>query len=410
MKPRVALITHSLSPVGGLSTMISFLHEFLKKSSRYDIELISLATSVTDQASARFYVPSSWIFKPVIEDIRWHNERFNHAGARGSELEFQRYKPRRNLTDLLNTFDLLQFVVGSAPWVCVAEQVHKPKIVWTATTTRADRESRMNQGSAARRAWSSLMVRTTEKYERRGLLMADAVLALSEYTRESLGKLAPVKNIRLAPCGIDTSTFRPGRRQNDYILSVARFSDARKNVRLLFEAYWQLSQRLERVPRLYLIGDPPSEKARRELDSLGLQEQVVLLGPKRGDELAQLYREANFFVLSSDEEGLGIVILEAMASGLPVVSTACGGPESAIVDGETGYLTPVGDAAALATAMERLITDKRLAEQMGARGREIAEARFSLDSAGQLFLDEYERLLHVDNLSESNQVADQCHA
>ena len=69
-------------------------------------------------------------------------------------------------------------------------------------------------------------------------------------------------------------------------------------------------------------------------------------GPLGDDELVELYRGAALLALSSDEEGLGLVILEAMASGIPVVSTACGGPQTSVVDGETGFLTPVGDAAA----------------------------------------------------------------
>jgi glycosyltransferase involved in cell wall biosynthesis len=106
-----------------------------------------------------------------------------------------------------------------------------------------------------------------------------------------------------------------------------------------------------------------------------------------------LYRQASVFVLPSNEEGLGIVILEAMASGLPVVSTRCGGPDTCVVEGETGYLIPVGDAEALAHRMQVLLEDRALGQWMGKAGRMLVEARFSIEAAGKAFLEVYDRLL-----------------
>lgn len=390
---RVALITHEMSLVGGLPTMVTFLHRTLSESGRYQPEVISLATSADDAASLRLAAPSTWASHPQIKRVPWHELFFQHVGVHGSELEWQRYRPRRMLTLLFQEYDLLQFVVGSPPWVCTAAQAGRPIVLWTATTTRADRESQMRMGSATRKTWASLMVPLAEKYERRGLQLAQAVFALSDYTRASLQSITETKAVTVALCGVDTERFRPAvKAQGDYILCVARFSDPRKNVALLLEAYAELQQRLQDLPALCLIGDPPSDEAQSRLQELGLAEKVRLLGPKQGDELAQLYRDARFFVLSSNEEGLAIVLLEAMASGLPVVSTACGGPATVVRDGETGFLTPVGDAKALAGAMEKLLTQPELCERMGRAGRHQAEARFSFTAAGKVFLDKYDEL------------------
>ncbi len=111
------------------------------------------------------------------------------------------------------------------------------------------------------------------------------------------------------------------------------------------------------------------------------------------DDLVELYQNASLFVLSSNEEGLGIVLLEAMASGLPVVSTDCGGTVTAVVPGETGYLTPVGDSEALATAMARVLGSVQLRKRFGRQGRERAETHFSLEVAGTRFLAIYDWLL-----------------
>ena len=398
MKKRVALITHEMSLAGGLSTMITFLHRTLRESGRYEPELISLATSASDAASVQLKAPATWTREPRIERIPWHDLTFTHAGVWGSELEFQRYRPRRKLTELLQSYDLLQFVVGSPPWVCIAEGIDRPTLLWTATTTRADRTSHIRNGSMARRAWASLMIPLTEQSEKRGLRAAHTVFALSEYTRAAVESIIGPERVVLAPCGVDTNLFRPAENpQNFYILCVARFSDPRKNVRLLLDAYAGLQKQIKDAPDLYLIGDPPSEDVQLHLQSLGVAEKVKLLGPKQGEELAKLYRNASFFVLSSDEEGLAIVILEAMASGLAVVSTDCGGPATAVGHGKTGLLTPVGDTEALAAAMEMLMRDSALRARMGEEGRRVVEERFSLAAAGAIFLHAYDKVFNGEN-------------
>jgi D-inositol-3-phosphate glycosyltransferase len=397
MKKRVAIITNDTSLVGGLPTMVTFLHKTLEDSGDYEPHLISLATSASDKASVQIKSPATWSNQPRVEHVAWRDLGFTHFGVWGSELEFQRYRPRRELTQHLNEFDLLQFVVGSPPWVCVAEEVNRPIILWTATTTRADRTSQIRHGSFFRRGWSSIMIPIAERYEKRAMGLADRILVLSDYTRKGVAAIAGSEKVALAPCGVDTTLFHPDTEaKRNYILCVARLSDPRKNVRLLLDAYAKLQHKTPAIPDLLLIGDPPTAEIQSHLKKLGLANKVHLIGPKRSQELAELYRKASFFVLSSNEEGLAIVILEAMASGLPVVSTDCGGPATAIADGETGFLTPVGDAGALAAAMKKLLVDPALRERMGREGRKVAEERFSLCAAGKVFLDTYDKLLISD--------------
>jgi len=241
------------------------------------------------------------------------------------------------------------------------------------------------------------MIPLAERYEKRGLKAAQQVFVLSEYTRAAVESICAPEKVSLAPCGVDTDRFRPEPDPTgNYLVCVARFSDPRKNVRLLLEAYATVRKKIQNTPDLYLIGDPPTNESQAFLQSLDLAEQVQLIGPKAGEELAALMRNALFFVLSSNEEGLGIVILEAMASGIPVVSTDCGGPASAIKEGETGFLTPVRDARALAAAMERLLTNPELRTRLGQAGRQVALERFSLAAAGRVFLNKYDE--HFNSL------------
>ncbi len=382
--------------------MTRFLYRMLRESGRYDPEVILLATSASDSASTLFRKPGSWRRGVSVRRESDRDFTFLHAGAWMSDLEFQRYRPRNALTNELKQYDILQFVAGSAPWVSVAADVNKPKCVWVATTTRSDRASRARVGSFPRRLWSAVMTALAGNEEVRGLQRANAVLALSPYTQRAVEVKVGAKPVTLAFCGVDTLLFRPRTAERatsgldrGYILCVARLSDARKNVALLLRAYAWLHRSMAEIPDLWLVGEPLSRDGEKLLHQLGIASRVRSIGPQYGEDLAEVYRNALFFALSSDEEGLGIVLLEAMASGLAVVSTACGGPEVAIRDGENGFLTPVGDDAALASAMRFLIAEPELRRRFGSAGREIAEAQFALDVTGKVFLDTYERLLNM---------------
>jgi glycosyltransferase involved in cell wall biosynthesis len=241
------------------------------------------------------------------------------------------------------------------------------------------------------------MTRVATFLEWRALHDSRTVFALSQYTARSIKSLVSGLDVRVVHCGVDTDLFTPsGARSTAYILSVARFSDPRKNVTVLLLAYAQLCAAVPETPTLYLVGEPPTASGHRLLADLGIENRVRFLGFIPDSQLADLYRGALFFVLSSDEEGLGIVILEAMASGLATVATRCGGPEDVVEDGHSGFLVPVRDGAALALAMRRMITEPGLAARFGQRARQIAVDRFSLDAAGQVFLSTYDKLLQPE--------------
>lgn len=392
--PRIALVTHSLALGGGVGTMTAFLHRVLTESGRYHPEVISLAMSSMDPASVQLRAPDTWRHGPLVQSGEWCGLPYRHVGAYFVELECQRYRPRPVLDDLLADYDLVQFIVGIPSWSCVAEGARQPCLLWTATTVWPDRASRVREAPLPRRWWYLLMTQIARAYEKRALRQVHFVFALSQYTLDTIKDLVTPGHAGLAACGVDTVLFRPSNQsRSNYILCVARFSDPRKNVRLLIQAYVQLAARLASLPDLYLVGQLPSGRTLQWIGELDLTDRVHFLGPRYGPELAELYRNAQFFVLSSDEEGLGIIVLEAMASGLPVVSTRCGGPEMAVVEGETGFLTPVGDAQALAVAMQRLLDDAVLRRHMGHAGRQVAEERFSLAATGQVFLSKYDELL-----------------
>ena len=112
---------------------------------------------------------------------------------------------------------------------------------------------------------------------------------------------------------------------------------------------------------------------------LGLENHVRLLGTVPSAEVARRLRGSDVLMLPSLDEGLPKVLLEAMACGLPVVATDCGGVSEAFSDGVEGLLVPPRDAAAMAVALERLWRDPALRTRLGEAGRRTATSRFTLD-------------------------------
>ena len=150
------------------------------------------------------------------------------------------------------------------------------------------------------------------------------------------------------------------------------------------------------MPNVHLItaglGGPPANYWAR-VKALGLQNRVRHVERPETESLVKLYQQAAVIALSSDEEGLGVVILEAMACGVPVVATRCGGPEGIITEGKDGFLVPLDDAATMADRLALLCTDSDLNRALGLQARKTIESRYSEDVAGQAFLDVWERLL-----------------
>lgn len=392
---RVALVVPGLQYGGGIPTVALFLHRLLESTGRYEPALVSLSIASDDALSVLLLEPSTWSRGALISHGTWKGLPVTYVGAHLAEFEFQRFRPRGVLAEFLEDFDLIQVISGTPAMGMVVTGVQKPSCLFVATTIRHERVSMLADASGPRRLWLKLMTAVNAWSEPRALRRVDHVFALSEYTRSQLSGAIPGSKLSLGWPGIDAELFHPPGVQASpgCIFSVGRFGDPRKNVRLLFKAYRILREHLRDTPRLLLVGEHPRAGDWAAAVRWGIADCIDVQVDVSSAELPSLYRQASLFVLPSNEEGLGIVILEAMASGLPVVSTRCGGPETCVVEGETGYLTPVGDAGALARRMRILLEDADLRQRLGKAGREIAETRFSIEAAGEPFLEVYDRLV-----------------
>ena len=202
--------------------------------------------------------------------------------------------------------------------------------------------------------------------------------------------------------GVDTTRFAPtGDRartrdalgfsnEEILVLTVASLTPVKDHAGLI-DAVARLSLPADARVRFLFLGDGPLRTAlEAQIAERGLQERVLLLG--NSDQVPAYLSMADFLVLPSRLEGMSNAILEAMASGLPVVARRIGGNPELVVHGATGLLTRPGDVDDLAMALRRLIDDAALRTQMGRGARQQAEARFSLDSMMAAYADFYRRV------------------
>lgn len=254
------------------------------------------------------------------------------------------------------------------------------------------------------RGWPRLMLWLLSRLERLNARRAPLVLSTSRYCCERIQADYGVAAERLAlvPEGLDLSLWSPSTdpaalaqidaaRDPFTVLCVAR-QYARKRVTDVIAAFPQvLAQRPQ--ARLVVIGDGPEHGAlRQQVADLGLGASVQLLGALASDqEVRAWYQRASIFCLPSIQEGFGIVFLEAMASGLPVVSTTATAIPEVVPDGQAGLLVPPRDPAALAVAILTLLGDPALQERCRRFGRRHV-GNYSWDQVAATFLAAVERL------------------
>jgi glycosyltransferase involved in cell wall biosynthesis len=211
---------------------------------------------------------------------------------------------------------------------------------------------------------------------------ADLVVCISDYCRSQLMSVSPPSEwhkLVVVHCGVDVERYRFRDRADGTprrILSVGRMVPE-KGQSLFLDVVAELRARGHDLQAV-LVGDGPDRDllvARR--DALGLGEVVELPGALGQDDLVEVFDAADLFALPSFDEGVPVVLMEAMASGLPVVATTIAGIPELIDDGVSGRLVAAGRVDAMVAALEELLIDRGLRERLAGEARRRVEERFS---------------------------------
>jgi len=230
---------------------------------------------------------------------------------------------------------------------------------------------------------------------------SDGVTAVSEYLREQTHRAFKCDklDIRVVPNFVDPEIYKPGRDdchlralapQGEKI--VMHISNFRKVKRVGDVVRTFAGIRREVGSRLVFIGDGPERVAATELaGQLGVLEDIVFLG--KLESVAELLSCADLFLLPSEQESFGLVALEALASGVPVVGTGGSGLSEVVDHGVTGFLHPVGAVDEMAASGVQLLTDADRWTAFGRAARTAAVERYSAELIVPMYERFYEEIL-----------------
>jgi colanic acid/amylovoran biosynthesis glycosyltransferase len=211
------------------------------------------------------------------------------------------------------------------------------------------------------------------------------VNCISHFCRSQAMLFSPVdcwNKLMIVHCGVEPHLFelRQHAGRGNKLLFVGRLAAA-KGLPILLDAIAKLDD-----ATLDIAGDGPDrlmlvEQARR----LGISERVRFLGYQSQAQVRDLLKESDIFVLTSFAEGVPVVLMEAMAAGVPVITTRIAGIPELVQDGESGLLIPPGDAGATAAAIRQLADDPSLRTRLAAAGRKKVEQEFDVEAEAHRF-------------------------
>ncbi len=398
-KPRIALVVPGLALGGGVPAVARFIKETITRNAGFDLRVVSLSMATHDPCSLNLSAPRTWLRGATTSTGLWEGIPFSHVGAVAGELEFQRYRPRGALARAVADCDLVQVICGSPAWANAVTGLGKPVAMHVASRARVERRSRDASPEGVAGQWRKAMTEITDRLDDRALRQVDAIQVMNPWMLEYARDINSGRDVdlRYAPPGVDADLFHPldhrDLRHDPYILCVARLNDSRKNLGLLLEAYARLPLGLRDAVRLVLAGSSsPPDTFWRRCEALGLGHRISCVEGPAQDHLVGLYQGASVFALPSDEEGFGVVLLEAMACGVPVVSTSSGGPDGIVSEGHDGYLVPLDDASALSARLAHLLQDTTLNIDMGRNARQTIERRYQDSVAGEAFIEIWDRM------------------
>jgi glycosyltransferase involved in cell wall biosynthesis len=258
----------------------------------------------------------------------------------------------------------LWVVAAAASYGAAALRANRPYACWIATSLEEEWRARSDMLSRARRVAHATNARLLLRLERDVLARATAVFGISPTSRDGLERVAARSDVGILPIPIDIERFAPepddqwqARLERPTVVFVGRGDDPRKNVRLLLDA-WPHVRRAVPNAHLRLVGRPPSGAPPAGVEARG----------EVADVAAEL-RPAALFVLPSRQEAFGIVAAEALACGVPVASTPCGGPEHLLAESGGGRVIAGFDPEELAETIAQLLGNPQQLLAMRAAGR-----------------------------------------
>jgi glycosyltransferase involved in cell wall biosynthesis len=262
-----------------------------------------------------------------------------------------------------------------------------------------------NENQSARNRLANLFMRYLASLEKQTAKKSTLIVTESKYSMNKIMEHYGVDRakIQVIPNGVDQEKYKP---QSEKAVVRAQFRIGneqcvlfvgslipRKGLPFLVEAAKKIVQQSDRTKFLIAGEGPLRTQIQTNLQAANLTGNFEFLGKVSEPQLQALYGCADVFALPSIQEGQGIVLLEAQASGVPVVAFDVGGVGEAVQNGETGFLAKLGNTNEFAEAILKLLSDQMLRERMGANGRRFVLENYTWNICAEKMLQVYCKVL-----------------
>jgi glycosyltransferase involved in cell wall biosynthesis len=222
---------------------------------------------------------------------------------------------------------------------------------------------------------------------------AEVIIAVNNFTRRAYEKITSSKKIKVIPYGVNSEKFPYSPTPRNYDIITLGGLYKRRGVHYLIMAMPKIIKEFPET-KLHIAGDGPQRIYLFRLsEKLGIKNNVIFHGLIPHTKVADLYKACRVMVLPTLHESFGLVLLEAMSSGRPVVATDAVGPREIVVNGKNGYVVPMRDHDALAEAVCKLLEDYDLSYRMGLEGRRLIEKKYDWKVIAGQYYEIYEKLV-----------------
>lgn len=383
-KPKIAILTikNSYSYGGVFSTLVA-AHDFCQQYFQPTVFFLSFDPTLSTSLKHGKFSSSTQSFSFLGMNCR-------EIGARWAFWEPGHYRYTRDAWNKeLSEFDYFFVVSGTCIAAHPLQLLNKKFVMWVGTPYHADRDQRIKGLNPLRKAINFFAEKKMGKIEKNIATTASHIWAISSYTQQYFLNISKKNTHDVTICRhpVDDCATDDSLRKKDplMLLAVGRFCDPRKNIAMLLRVFEKVHQHKPET-ELYVVGLTPEQQDLAPYSAQPFFKNIHFTGQVTNKKRTKLYSQAYISIITSYQEGLGIVGIESLAHGTPVVATDCGGTKDYVIDNMTGFLVPINDDNCMAAKIVQLLTNKTLHQKLSQQGKDFVNQHYSINAAHRQFI------------------------
>jgi glycosyltransferase involved in cell wall biosynthesis len=381
-KPKIAILSLKNNyRYGGVLSSLKVAHDFCQKY--FDPTVFFLGFDPTISTSLK-----NLKFTSGVQNLNYFGMKCIEIGSRWAFWEPGHYRFNLKFWEKqLEGYDYFLAVSGTCICAHPLMLLNKKFGMLISTPYNDDRSRRIDELSGIRYVIDRVANKKMQFIEKQILEKSNFIWALSSYSKKEFERIIQKPTPKIMCCGhpIDCQSLPSLKaKEENIIIAVGRFSDPRKNIDMLLRVFSKVSRSLPNA-KLYVVGKTPEYSRIKQFIKLPFFQNVIFTGQVSASDLESLYQRASLMLITSYQEGFGIVGLEALLHGIPTVATNCGGPADYIINDLTGYLVEINDDEKMVEKTISILSDKEKLYLMSLNSQRFVSENYSIDRIENFF-------------------------